>query len=206
MIRVVGTGPGNKKYITPMALEIIGQAQVLVGGKRQLEAYALSHHETLEIGRDLNQVIDFITAKKDHKNVVVLASGDTGLFSIASILAGVFDESELEFIPGISSVQLMLARLKKPWHNINIFSVHGREAKNLEALVDTKRINCIVAGGYWTPQRIAQRLLARNFADAGIAIGQNLSYPDEKIIYSTLNQVINDQADYSNSLMVIFYG
>lgn len=206
MIRVVGTGPGDKKYITPIALEIISQAQVLVGGKRQIEAYALPCQETFEIGRDLDQVIDFITAKKDHKNVVVLASGDTGLFSIASRLAGVFDESELEFIPGISSVQLMLARLKKPWHNINIFSVHGREARDLETLVDTKRINCIMAGGYWTPQIIAQRLLANNFADAGIAIGQNLSYPDEKIIYSTLKQVINDPEDYNNSLMVIFYG
>ena len=39
MISVVGIGPGDKKYLTPMARLRIDEAELLLGGKRILELF-----------------------------------------------------------------------------------------------------------------------------------------------------------------------
>ena len=39
-IAVIGVGPGGENYLTGKAMEIISQADVVLGGKRHLETFA----------------------------------------------------------------------------------------------------------------------------------------------------------------------
>ena len=61
----------------------------------------------------------------------------------------------------------------------------------------------LLTGGVWSPQAVAKSLVGK-MPDLRVAIGVNLSYPDEKLFYTTLKALVEDNTDYSNSVMVIF--
>jgi len=131
-------------------------------------------------------------------------SGDTGIFSLANYLLNHIDGEDIDFIPGISSVQVMFARLKRPWNEASILSIHGRCPDQLPAVIKSSRITALLTGSPWTPQEIARFLKENEVPDLRVALGKNLSYQEEQIVYSSLAQLLNDNADYSNTVMVIF--
>lgn len=204
-VKIVGTGPGDGRYVTPIALELIREADVLVGGKRQLEQLASPQQEQFDIGSDLPAVLEFIESRRSHLQVVVLASGDPGLYSIAAYLAANMDQQCLEIIPGISSVQLMFARLKLPWQEVQILSLHGREGDGFERRFARPGVTALLTGGGWTPQQIASYLLKSGLPDCPAAAGKDLSYPGEKIIRTRLSGLAEHPEDLSNCVMVVFY-
>ncbi|MEQ8236527.1 MAG: precorrin-6y C5,15-methyltransferase (decarboxylating) subunit CbiE [Syntrophomonadaceae bacterium] len=204
-VKIVGTGPGDGRYITPLALDLIREAEVLVGGKRLLEQLAGPHQEQFAIASDLPAVLEFIESRRSQRKVVVLASGDPGLYSIAAYLAANMDPQYLEMIPGISSVQLMFARLKLPWQEVQILSLHGREGEGFEGRFARPGVTALLTGGEWTPQEIASHLLKSGLPDCPAAIGKDLSYPGEKIIRTSLSELTEHSGDLSNCVMVVFY-
>jgi cobalt-precorrin-7 (C5)-methyltransferase len=203
-IKVVGTGPGNMQYLTPLALETIKAADVLVGGRKQLKALASPGQEQFVIGNNLAEVVRFL-GSRGQKQVAVLASGDPGLFSIGSYLAQELGTDDLEFIPGISSVQLMFARLKRPWQDVLILSAHGRSLENIDVMLGHTGVTALLTGGAHDPQAIALYLLERGMPDASVAIGKSLSYPEEIVIHTSLLDLSREEGDYSNSIMVVWH-
>lgn len=204
-VKIVGIGPGDGRYLTPLAAELIKQAQVLVGGRRQLEQLAAPHQERFTISANLAAVLQYIEAQRRQKSVVVMASGDPGLFSIATYLAERMDKDCLEIIPGISSVQVMFARLKLPWHDVRIMSLHGRSGDELDNWFQLPGTICLLTGGEWTPRHIARHLRQAGRPDWQVAIGAHLSYPEEQIILTSLTELAEESRDYTNCLMVIFH-
>ena len=82
---IIGIGPGDAAYIYPLAQQLIEQAEVLIGGRRNLAELARPGHETLVIDRGLAQVAEYIRANWQSRRLVVLASGDTSLFSVRAL-------------------------------------------------------------------------------------------------------------------------
>lgn len=202
-VKVVGIGPGDPRYLTPAAREAIEQAQVLVGGRRQLETFARPDQEQYVIENNLVQVSAYIKSKAGQR-LVVLASGDPGLFSIGSYLARELGPHSLDIIPGISSVQLMFARLRLPWQDATILSAHGRGPEKLEALLSMPGLSAVLTGGDHTPQALAAYLLDKGMNNVRVAVGHALSLPEECLVDTNLKELARDTSDYSNSVMVIF--
>ncbi len=202
-IKIVGTGPGHPQYTTPAAWQAIRQAQVLIGGRRLLEDFAQPHQQCCVIDKDLPAVLQFILNQPPDQDIAVLVSGDPGFFSMGRFLKKRLHWLEFEFIPGISSLQYMFARLQEPWQEVRFFSLHGREAHQLSDWVSSAAVVALLTGGEWTPQAIARRL-AERMGGARTALGVNLSYPDERLFFTTLGALAEDDEDYSNSVMVIF--
>lgn len=204
-VKVVGTGPGGKNYITPLALEAIQKAAVLVGGQRLLDAFGSKHQEKHCIKNNLPEVIDLIKEKMQTSRVAVLVSGDTGIYSFANYLSKHIDREHVEFIPGISSVQVMFARLQRSWQQAQILSMHGRSLEILPAVVKESPVTALFTGAPWGPQKIAQFLAEHQITGLLVAIGKDLSYPHEKVIHTRLDLLLaGDGEDYKNSVMVIF--
>lgn len=205
IVKVVGIGPGDGRYITPLAWEAVSNAEVLIGGRTQLQKWASPEQEQYVIGNNLTLVVQFIR-KQAGKKIVVLTSGDSGLFSIGHYLVQEMGRDKLEFIPGISSVQLMFARLKRPWQDVRILSLHGRSLEILDMLLAGNGVAALLTGGDNSPQRLACYLLDKGMVNAPVALGKNLSYDDELIVETSLLDLCNDPVDYSNSVMVVFNG
>jgi len=203
VIKIVGTGPGHPDYITPVALQAIREAQVLIGGRRLLRDYAQPQQECRAVDKDLAAVLDYILNQPLNKKIAVLVSGDPGFFSISRYLKTRLNWLDFEFIPGISSVQYMFAKLQEPWQEVPFYSVHGRQGEELVKWAASAPVVALLTGGAWSPQAVAQSLMEK-MPDLRAAIGVNLSYPDEKLFYTTLAALLEDSTEYSNSVMVIY--
>jgi precorrin-6B C5,15-methyltransferase / cobalt-precorrin-6B C5,C15-methyltransferase len=141
-ITVVGIGLDGKNGLTQTVQEIIDQARVLAGSKRHLSYFV--HHPAQKINLDDLQTgleaIAKLTAKltpttANNHGVVILTSGDPLFFGLGRLLLERFQAAELEFYPHLSSIQLAFNRLKIPWQDAQLISVHGRSTNELIKLL-----------------------------------------------------------------------
>ena len=186
---IIGIGPGDAAYIYPLAQKLIEQAEVLIGGRRNLAELARPGQETLVIDRGLAQVAEYIRANWQSRRLVVLASGDTSLFSVRAYLQKKLPEVPFGVLPGISSLQYLLARRGLNLNELKIITMHGANNANLLNTVTRERATAIFTGGENSPQAIAARLAQLDFAELTLTVGENLSYPDERIVSGSPEQI-----------------
>ena len=87
-IVVAGIGPGSPEYMVPAAKKAIESAKYLVGGRRALSQYAKASggQQTCAVTRDIDGVMAFVHEGLDKADVVVMVSGDPGVFSLLDAL------------------------------------------------------------------------------------------------------------------------
>ncbi|WP_196593858.1 precorrin-6y C5,15-methyltransferase (decarboxylating) subunit CbiE [Pectinatus sottacetonis] len=186
-ITVVGIGPGSKDYILPIALKKINEAHILVGSSRALADYASEKQKTAPITADIQAAMAFIRQELSNENVVVMVSGDPGYYSLLAALRTEFEPSCLDVIPGISSMQLAFSRISFPWQNADLMSLHGRLPDYASLAYEKDRIIGMLTDAEHNSQRVAMLLLDAGWPqNTNIYICSRLSYPDEKIINTTL--------------------
>ncbi len=186
-IIIAGIGPGAKSYITPAALEKIQTAKFLVGGRRALAEFSTPNQETCAITKDLDAVINFISEKILIDEVVVMASGDPGYYSILDLLRKKFEPSKIEVIPSISAMQLAFAKLALSWHSATLLSFHGRKPSDEDLKFSPEKILGLLTDNEFNSATISEILLQNGWDEnSKIAICEKLSYPDEKIICTNL--------------------
>ncbi|MHB1418424.1 MAG: precorrin-6y C5,15-methyltransferase (decarboxylating) subunit CbiE [Bacillota bacterium] len=202
-VKVIGIGPGAPQYLTPIASAAIGEAEVLVGGPRALGTFGSPGKDQFRITADLNSAVAFIKDSRQEKKVAVLVSGDPGMYSLLDFLRKHFFPEELEVIPGISPVQLMFARLGRPWYDVRVLSVHGRSVENILVQVKQGGTVALLTDQRLTASKVARYLLENGVPDRKTAVGENLSYPEEKILLSTLALIADKVGIGANSVVVL---
>lgn len=192
MITVAGIGPGNPKYLTVEVREEIEKAKCVIAFGRV--------GETL---RDIRN--DFIIVKRveevykhslKNSNLLILASGDPCFYGILEYLK-VKGINVDEVLPGISSFQYMMGKLKKSWHSGKFMSFHGRMGR-LEEVLESKLI-IMLTDSLNTPNVLSKKLYEVG-ARGNMYIGYNLSYEDEKIIKIKIGEEVED---YSSLAVVV---
>jgi len=125
VITVVGTGTG-----APVPLEAVAGAELVVGGRRHLDAVRLPETAERIVLGPLAPALDAMEeyVGKDRR-VVVLASGDPGFFGIVRALSERFGAERLDVRPGVSSVATAFARLGLTWDDAVVVSAHGRDPR-----------------------------------------------------------------------------
>lgn len=186
---IIGIGPGRQDFIYPLAAKLIAQAEVLIGGRRNLAELAKPGQETMVIDRGLAAVADYISQNWQSRRIVVLASGDTSLFSVRAYLQKRLPKVPFAVLPGISSLQYLLARRGLNLNELKIITLHGKNGANLLNTVMRERATAIFTGGENSPQAIAGRLAALDFAQLTLTVGENLSYPDERVTTGTPQEI-----------------
>lgn len=208
-ISVVGVGPGDPGYLTPLAREEISQATVLVGARRVLELFSFPHQETFPITGKLAEVKGFLDDLPPGQKVAVLVTGDPGFYSFLNYLRQHFPGSITKVIPGISSLQLAFARLQEPWHDACLLSLHGRRRENLAAFLEEKLREypkaAILTDNRLTPDCLARLLLAEGFRDREVQVLSDLGLPGEEVKKITLARLAQG-LEKGNSLVIIWRG
>ncbi|MYR45697.1 precorrin-6y C5,15-methyltransferase (decarboxylating) subunit CbiE [Streptomyces sp. SID5910] len=122
---VVGAGTGS-----PLPEDVAAGAELVVGGRRHLDAVRLPEGaERVVLGAlapALDTVAEYVAKERP---VLVLASGDPGFFGIVRALAERFGPELLEVRPGVSSVAAAFARAGLPWDDAVVASAHGRDLR-----------------------------------------------------------------------------
>jgi len=180
-LSIIGCGPGAPEYMTGAGMKAIANAEVYAGADHLLKRYALAGKPQIQLGSNIEGALHAIAASvAAGKRVAVLVSGDPGLCSIATPVIQRFGLSICEVIPGISSVQLLFARLGLEWFEARILSAHhtlpevgAEELRPFKTLV-------ILCG-----HRLSQQWVSALFCALGqgrkLVVCQDLSLPTEHI-------------------------
>jgi len=180
-LTVIGCGPGAPEYMTQAGLHAIAEADVYCGANHLLKLYAPEGKMRFPVSSDIEGALEAIaTALSEGKRVAVLVSGDPGLCSLATPVIQRFGREACDVIPGISSVQLLFARLGLDWMEARIISAH----KSLPTLSATELENVktlVVLCGHHISQKWVIELFV-SWGKAGkLVVCQDLSLPMERI-------------------------
>lgn len=186
---IAGIGPGHQDYITPAALEAIRECHVLIGGRRNLAQFAHLHKEEVVIGTRLDELMNtlrnLLETGGGRKKLVVLASGDPGLYSISQTLKQQLPEVAFSVIPGISALQVLCARCHIPWDQVHLTSLHGREPVAVAPIVRKHPKTVFFTGGNTSPEGVCRELVREGLNHVKVTVGENLSYETERMITGT---------------------
>lgn len=184
MIRLVGMGPGSLNHVTVEAIERIKAADRVIAFGRIAKTAEEIRKDIYVAGR-----VDEVPAMLDaNADTAILASGDPCFYGILEFLQK-YGVSIDEVIPGLSSIQYMMAKLKKSWQAAALLSFHGREA-GIES-IRCCREAIILTDSKYTPSYISY-FLKENGLRGKIYAGFNLSYEDELIVEKRIGEPIED--------------
>jgi precorrin-6y C5,15-methyltransferase (decarboxylating), CbiE subunit len=166
----VGCGPG---MLTADAVRVISGASLIYGSSRAIEIAG----EIIPPGCGVHEITNYRNLRELPEEAVVLSTGDPMLAGLG-YLPG-------EVIPGISSLQVALARLHIPMAGISIVVAHGRDhAGSLDQMSDELRRGktvFLLADPEFDIHEAAVR--ARDACGTcRIVLCEELGYPDERIV------------------------
>ncbi len=174
-IYLVGIGMGGT--FTQQAQDVIQRANCLLGAKRMLDSVQSKAKKIEAIAPE--DIAGKIHGSQ-HETVAVLLSGDIGFYSGAKKLLEFLDKDDVECIAGVSSVQYFCAKLQRPWQDIKLMSLHGRNCDVVTAVMRNK-VCFFLTDAVHGPAYIGRELTRAGLSDVLLNVGEKLSYPEEKI-------------------------
>ncbi len=189
-VLILGIGPGGPDYLLPITKKKISNADILIGGRRALELFPESMQTKIEIKANLAEIKDYIKANYQRFKLAVLLSGDSCFYSLLTYLREDFSEEQLEVIPGISSIQLLFARSGLGWQEAKFISLHGRKqsAQLIQAVKSNQQVG-VLTDRHFSPELVAELLVDEGLGQKKIIVGENLSYPEERLIIGQAEQI-----------------
>jgi cobalt-precorrin-7 (C5)-methyltransferase len=199
-INIVGVGPGSPDCVTPAARKIVQQAQVVIGAQRSLNLFPndIKGENVVLTAKNLNsllkQAAEFVKA---GKNVALLSTGDPGFSGLLHTVleSGLFNTSEINVVPGVSSIQACAARLNLSWDNTRLFTFHDEvseeeKEKLISAVKCARTILLLPNSRGFAPKDIASFLIKQDVdKQTPVYICENITLENEKITATPLEKV-----------------
>ena len=207
-IYIIGIGPGSKEYLTKKAIDTVDLSDYVVGSTRAVELFEdVSGKIAFNVGDLLDKLKEGVQLAVEGNIVSILSTGDPGFSGVLNTVLRISDEKnfpkeEIEVIPGISSLQLAAAKCHIQWDNANVMTFHGREnIKDILPVINNGKVTIAL------PSRKVKDM-AQFLIDNGVdpkrrvVVCERLSYPDEKIVYSYLNDISESDFTYMCILVI----
>lgn len=198
-VTVVGVGADGWSGLAPAARETLRQAEVLIGGKRQL---ALLPGECtgkrVTWPSPLRPAVPGLLAEHEGRRVCVLASGDPMFYGIGRALAEVAGPERLRVLPHPSSVSHACARLGWPVEDTEVVTLVGRPTHNLTLALHEGRRVLVLSEGAGTPAEVARLLTARGFGRTRMRVLEQLGGELEQQVAGTAEEWTQSPGDPLN--------
>ncbi|MGN1090595.1 MAG: cobalt-precorrin-7 (C(5))-methyltransferase, partial [Huintestinicola sp.] len=120
---IAGIGMDGDATIIREAYDAVMGADILIGAKRMTECFS-SLDKPVFVSCDSKETAEFIRSC-EHERITVLMSGDCGFYSGAKKLSEELSDVEHRIIAGISSPAYFCSKLKRPWQDMKLVSLHG---------------------------------------------------------------------------------
>jgi len=179
-VSIIGMGMGPED-LTARHKAIIERADILVGGRRHLEQFNDIPAQKKPIGKDINGIIEFVRAQSKLQKIVVLASGDPLFYGIGARMADALGARRVRIYPNISSVAAAFARIKEPWDDAAIISLHGRKNDDrLFSAMEGENKIAVFTDPKKNPAWLAARLIEKEFLNFKMCVLEALGNDSER--------------------------
>lgn len=174
-VTLIGTGCGPVPDI---------RADYVVGAARLLEGYP-GRRDAATRAEDILELL----LTSGCEDCAVLYSGDIGFYSGARTLLPLLAERgiEAEIQPGLSSVQVLAARLGRPWQDWALCSAHGTNCDPVAAVCRGKPA-FFLTGGPDGPARLCRELTQAGLGELPVTVGENLGFQGERVLQMTASR------------------
>jgi precorrin-6B C5,15-methyltransferase / cobalt-precorrin-6B C5,C15-methyltransferase len=205
-IDVIGIGLDGAAGLSEAMQTRIREASLLVGSDRHLGYFPEYRGERWVLG-DLGKAIDRLKTHRREDRIVILVSGDPLFFGLGRLLLAELPAHCLTFHPHPSSIQLAFNRIKIPWQDARLISVHGRSLDELtQALQQGIEKIAILTDGTNTPRAIAALFLALDLpSDYDIWVCENLGGIEEQVTRYDASSLVSDPEKIFSSLNVVVF-
>ena len=202
---IVGIGPGSKDYLTLASKKAVKSSDIVIGSKRALDLFEIPDQSNIELNAQ-NMEGDMKLAVSEVKNgkvVALLSTGDPGFSGVLKPILKLKEDINIEVIPGVSSVQLCAAKLKIPWDEADLITMHGKGIpKEILDIINNGKPTIMLPN--FKPAELADYLIENGVdPDRKAAICEKLSYDDEKIIETSLKSIL--EMEFSYMCVVVVY-
>ena len=219
-IIVAGLGPGSPEDITPAVLNALRDADVVVGYKyyfRFVETYLREGCECIDTGmkHERERAEQAFALAEQGRTVVVISSGDAGIYGMAPLLyemaqervvSGLPADITIESLPGISAFQKAASLLGAPiGHDLCIISLS--DLMTPWSLIE-KRIKAAAAGDfvtavynpksqgrYWQLYRLKELFLQERNSETPVGYVRQAGRPEQEVKLTTLSDFDPEDVD-----------
>ena len=224
-LTVVGTGPGSTQWMSPQVRATILAATDLVGYHTYLDLV-----KDLSVGKECHGSDNRVELDRSRlaldlaasgKNVVVVSSGDPGIFAMAAAVLEVLDTEanpawqtiDLQINPGISAMQaaaaaigaplghdfcaISLSDILKPWE-----VVAARIASAAEADFAIAFYNPISSQRSWQLTAAKEILLKSRSSTTPVILARNLGRSGQEVRVINLSELAPESADMRTVILI----
>ena len=190
-ITLIGMG-ASAATLTAEGWDALRRAERVAGARRLLDALPA------EIAAERIPAVkpeEILPALEGACSAAVLYSGDTGFYSGAPALLERLRgrQVQVELQPGLSSVQLLAARLGRPWQDWKLVSAHGRPCDPVAAVCGGKPAFFLTGVGESGPTALCQKLTDAGLGGLSVAVGEDLGLASQKIFSGSAAQAAGAQ-------------
>jgi cobalt-precorrin 5A hydrolase / precorrin-3B C17-methyltransferase len=224
-LTVIGTGPGSAEWMSPQVRETILAATDLVGYHtyldlvKDLSAGKECHGSDNRVELDRSRLALDLAAS--GKNVVVVSSGDPGIYAMAAAVLEVLDKEakpewqtiDLQIAPGISAMQaaaaavgaplghdfcaISLSDILKPWE-----VVAARIAAAAQADFAIAFYNPISSHRSWQLAAAKEILIKFRSTTTPVILARNLGRSGQEVKVITLGEFAPESADMRTVILI----
>lgn len=209
-IHIIGLGPGNPGLLTGQALEALKNSQAVIGASRMVEAvrnFGIQADFIKEYQGE--RIVSWLEVHWEEWKVVSLVfSGDISLYSGAKGIrerlcrSALLGEAAIHSHPGISSLSYMAGHLGLDIGEIKILSLHGKKDSFVNTIRENTHTFLLTDHGEQVKE-VLDRLKQAGLGQARIHIGENLSYPQERFLYGTIQDFSEEPLQGLISLIIV---
>ena len=221
-IIIAGIGPGSQEDITPAVLEVVQQADAIVGYKyyfQFIEPYVKKGCECIDTGmkKERERAEQAFLLAETGKTVVVISSGDAGLYGMAPLIYEMAEakgsDISIETLPGISAFQkaasllgapighdtciISLSDLMTPWEVIERRIKAAATGDFVTAIYNPKS-----HGRYWQLYRLQELFLMEHSADTPVGYVRQAGRPEQQVKVTTLGAFDPEDIDMFTVVLI----
>ncbi len=220
-VYVVGIGPGDRRYMSYMAVKAIEESNTIIGYKTYINLIEdlLGDKEVINSGmkKEIERCTLTIEKALEGKIVSIVSSGDPGVYGMAGAILELINEKEydleVEIVPGITAANAAASSLGAPlMHDYTVISLS-------DLLTDweviKKRIKCAAEGDFiialYNPRskgRVHQIEEAREIimeyrsGDTPVGIVKNAKREGENVVITTLGEMLDHEIDMLSIVII----
>ena len=221
-IIIAGIGPGSREDITPAVLEAVRQADVIVGYKyyfQFIEPYVGEGCECIDTGmkKERERAEQAFLLAEQGKTVVVISSGDAGLYGMAPLIYEMKQERssdvDIQVLPGISAFQKAASLLGAPiGHDTCLISLSDLMTpwEVIERRIKAAAVGDFVTavynpkshGRYWQLYRLQELFLQERSAETPVGYVRQAGREEQEVKVTTLGTFDPEDVDMFTVIII----
>lgn len=214
-ITIIGIGPGNQGDMTSRAIEVLREADIIVGYNYYIPFIAHLLKNDAEIvsngmKQERRRIEKAFEIAGSGRDVCVISSGDAGIYGMAPLVYEMLRERgaevEVEIVPGISAFQKAASLLGAPvGHDFCVISLSDLMTpwalieKRIRAAVDADFVTAVYnpksTGRYWELHRLKELFLAGRSPETPVGYVRQAGREEETVKVTTLREFDPEDVD-----------